>query len=146
MMFKFHYPARGRKLKMQYYLFVQSRSNSITPRGDGNLHRNPLRIFVRVEVQIPLPREGTETLTVIAVVSTKLVAGSNSITPRGDGNILRSRMSRKQIEKCSNSITPRGDGNLAATHPHSGVWAGSNSITPRGDGNSTECSCSVIDQ
>ena len=39
-----------------------------------------------MQVQIPLPREGTETV-IAARTTEQLSFGSNSITPRGDGNV-----------------------------------------------------------
>ena len=67
--FKFHYPARGRKLCLLALLAgrFDRRSNSITPQGDGNLLLAPRsEFFFRL--------------------------GSNSITPQGDGNSLGSRV------------------------------------------------------
>ena len=67
-MFKFHYPARGRKL-----LIIASAtdlsfsSNSITPQGDGNdRFQHKIETLLRVQrVQIPLPRKGTETVVLV---------------------------------------------------------------------------------
>ena len=63
--FKFHYPARGRKPLISTSLVKQNFrcSNSITPQGDGNLFFQFIFFAFTVEfmVQIPLPRKGTET-------------------------------------------------------------------------------------
>ncbi|KPQ33083.1 MAG: hypothetical protein HLUCCA11_19770 [Phormidesmis priestleyi Ana] len=59
-------------------------SNSITPKGDGNLPV-PLPLAAKSSVQIPLPRKGTETYSSICKTTT-LPSRSNSITPKGDGN------------------------------------------------------------
>ena len=61
--FKFHYPARGRK-----------------PEISMNSKR------ISTNVQIPLPRKGTETLSSIPRKSSNACGSSNSITPQGDGN------------------------------------------------------------
>ena len=117
--FKFHYPARGRKVLVHLAVFslgLQS-SNSITPRGDGKCQSERL-------YQVQHPR-------------------SNSITPRGDGKFHL--VQREQFASPrSNSITPRGDGNLLLgiffRHPK----LCSNSITPRGDGNTTTNQPTVV--
>ena len=83
--FKFHYPARGRKrvtqgcggrehegFKFHYPARGRKRPNS----SSGST-------FCRV-VQIPLPRKGTETIS--SQQTSSDVEGSNSITPQGDGN------------------------------------------------------------
>ena len=61
-MFKFHYPARGRKL---YKLLVPAHT---------------------IRVQIPFPRKGTETPEGTSALWLGLWLGFNSITPQGDGN------------------------------------------------------------
>ena len=59
-------------------------SNSITPKGDGNVSIN----------------------TSPTIFSSR----SNSITPKGDGNITIFQIHHFS-QDCSNSITPKGDGN-----------------------------------
>ena len=108
--FKFHYPARGRKHEWFRELRQRSLSsnsitpqgdgnldhpdvaavaalgsNSITPQGDGNLEALATNCFL--QVQIPLPRKGTETLEIHTSTQPQRL-GSNSITPQGDGNKL----------------------------------------------------------
>jgi len=83
------------------------RSNSITPKGDGNpittYDCRRIRVFkfhypergrkqqgrgdrdtLFQPVQIPLPRKGTE--TAVDVLLAQVRPSSNSITPKGDGN------------------------------------------------------------
>ena len=67
--FKFHYPARGRKPSTPPRPFRVSLpgSNSITPQGDGNWQPGTGKL-THQQVQIPLPRKGTETLRRLTIV------------------------------------------------------------------------------
>ena len=106
-MFKFHYPERGRKLftakeKLNqlivqiplprkgtetgnYFLVpcLDWRSNSITPKGDGNRNNSLSGIPVVDLFKFHYPERGRKRLSQKA--PELLTPGSNSITPKGDG-------------------------------------------------------------
>ena len=105
--FKSHYPARGRKQENYRQTYPGLRSNLITPQGDGNLliplvSLNSLNCSNLItpqgdgnspehdphhssdQVQISLPRKGTETLNLTH--QRFFGTSSNLITPQGDGN------------------------------------------------------------
>jgi len=132
-MFKFHYPERGRKLftakEKLNQLIVQIplprkgtetgnyclvpcldwRSNSITPKGDGNRNNSLSGIPVVDLFKFHYPERGRKRLSQKA--PELLTPGSNSITPKGDGNVPIHGSTWTDATS-SNSITPKGDGNV----------------------------------
>ncbi len=113
--FHTHYPARGRKLK-------QERKNGQKDQEDCVSH--------------PLPRKGTETLTIMLHLSKKLDSCFTPITPQGDGNARRYIMPFR-VDESFTPITPQGDGNSIgdAVDQRSARSRSFTPITPQGDGN-----------
>ena len=138
--FKFHYPARGRKpsrylpypdhsslvqiplprkgtetLRLLQGCSPRYRSNSITPQGDGN---SPSTVTVPKDgaVQIPLPRKGTET----SRTPTGIMKNNVQIPLPRKGTETLQALGARPHHSCSNSITPQGDGN---TRGHVGSLA-----------------------
>ena len=86
--FKFHYPARGRKLSLTPFPPVLAKNVQIPLPRKGTETDVFYRNLARYLVQIPLPRKGTE--TIVFFYRIKQHARSNSTTPQGDGNVISS--------------------------------------------------------
>ena len=105
--FKFHYPARGRKLSA-FDLIV-----TVTPPVQIPLPRKGTETWclrcaaVDPEVQIPLPRKGTETRSHCEAQSFQQV----QIPLPRKGTETHGWSFDDHFRVCSNSITPQGDGN-----------------------------------
>ena len=85
--FKFHYPARGRKhwKQLKQTIYEPTAFKFHYPARGRKLQRHA-GYWTRVpRVQIPLPRKGTETIE-CSSSPLILMLGSNSTTPQGDGN------------------------------------------------------------
>ena len=107
--FRIHYPERGRKLEASIISIsgFSTSSESITPKGDGNLTYNDCRYLLLAHVQNPLPRKGTETC--VAAFTVCLADWFRIHYPeRGRKLVLEAFL---RIPTRSESITPKGDGN-----------------------------------
>ena len=132
-MFKFHYPARGRKRAHYSLGYALAGSNSITPQGDGNISLAVGVDSTLKRFKFHYPARGRKPNGLLRllchIVEFKFHYPARGRKPSSDGT------EDPRLTPSSNSITPQGDGNEGKGHAEWGRFQGSNSITPQGDGN-----------
>ena len=86
--FKFHYPARGRKLQMKMQTLTQKNSVQIPlPRKGTETHGSSRGLTMSTRFKFHYPARGRK-LGMSSSKARTIPFGSNSITPQGDGNYL----------------------------------------------------------
>ena len=160
--FKFHYPERGRKrVVFSKHISEVSCSNSITPKGDGNIVN--LAIFaIAMPFKFHYPKRGRKLARAnargckrsfkfhypergrklsVGVVNINICHCVQIPLPR-KGTETITKLDGGPTDAGSNSITPKGDGNFfTATASFFCSSRCSNSITPKGDGNTLDRGC-----
>ena len=123
MKFKFHYPARGRKRVLLRKLLTVVYAFKFHYPARGRKHCRLWRTGCRLtgRVQIPLPRKGTETKW-SSTSGALFHRRSNSITPQGDGNRIDLRFEGFDYNPVQIPLPRKGTETQLTSRPSSFAW------------------------